>query len=364
MTHLTFALLAGFMVDTNVGGSVYVNSPTLFSDRTEVQGDTVRGINAEATLKLVADVSDDISTSVKVCYGCHGFEMAMAHVDWSVSDAFNVRVGRFTVPFGEFYLRHDAANHRSATKPLPYSMGRMLRRAEFNLAIVPEPYPDNGVELFGAFGEEVELSYSAYVVAGLKGNAAVGDIDFVRSRSQIYADNNRTPATGGRLVLAFSELPGDLWRWFAVGVSGMWGKYDAEDELAYTMGGVDLYTRFGRMNVRGEVLFRRTEVPDTPTAFTQTLVDKAVQREGFYGQIDGPVTDTVEWLVRVDGFRRVGPVPAGLRTLEPDSNILRYTLGFNLLPTTGVKLKMNYELWRFSDFDAENIIHLGLVGTF
>ena len=364
MIHLTFALLAGLAVDTNVAGSVYINSPTLFSDRNEVQGETVRGINAEATLKLIADVSDEISTNIKVCYGCHGFEAAMAYVDWSVVDAFNVRVGRFTVPFGEFYLRHDAANHRSATKPLPYSMGRMLRRGEYNLAVLPEPYPDNGIELFGTVGESVEVSYSAFVVAGLKGNATLGDIDFIRSRSQPYADNNTTPAVGGRLVVAFPELPLDAWRWFAVGFSGMWGNYDADDELAYTMGGIDLYTRFSRFNVRGEVMFRRTEIPDRPELFRQTLVDKAVLREGFYGQVDGPVTDHLEWLVRVDGFRRAGPVSTGQAPLDPDTNILRYTLGANILPTDGVKLKLNYEMWRFSEFDDESIVHAGLVGTF
>ena len=361
----TLTLLAGLAVDTNVAGSVYINSPTLFSDRTEVQGDTVRGINAEATMKLIADVSDEISTNLKVCYGCHGFEAAMAYVDWSLIDAFNVRVGRFTVPFGEFYLRHDAANHRSATKPLPYSMGRMLRRGDFNLAVLPEPYPDNGVELFGSVGESVELSYNAFVVAGQKGNATTGDIDFIRTRSQLYADNNTTPAVGGRLVLAFPDLPAsDVWRWLAVGVSGMWGKYDADDELAYTLAGADFYTRFSQFNVRGEVMFRRTQIPDRPELFRQALIDKVVLREGFYGQVDGPIGEHFEWLVRVDGFRRSGPVPIGLPTLKPDTNILRYTVGANLSPTDGVKLKLNYELWRFSDFKDESIVHLGLVGTF
>ncbi len=364
MTAGVLAILAGFLVDTNVTGSVFINRPTLFSDRDEVQGETMRGINAEATLKLVADVNDQISTSIKICYGCHGFENAMAHVDWSVVDAFNVRVGRFVVPFGEFYLRHDAANHRSATKPLPYSMGRMLRRGDFNLAVLPEPYPDNGVELFGSVGEDVELSYSAYAVAGFKGNATQGDLDFVRSRSQPYADNNRTPAAGGRMVLAFPTLPGDVWRWFAVGVSGMWGYYDPDSELSYLLGGADLYTRFGGVNLRGEVMFRRTEIPDRPDLYKQTLIDKAVQREGFYVQLDGPITDWAEWLVRYDGFRRAGPVPTGSTLPDTDSHIVRYTAGVNFQPLRGVKLKLDYEWWDFEDFEDESIIHAGLVGTF
>lgn len=362
-------LIAGLLGDVNVAGSVYLHHPSLFegegTDTDAALGGTLRGINAEAAFKVVADVSDNVSASAKVCYGCHDFTADMAYVDYFVDERFNVRFGRFPVPFGEFYLRHDAANHRSATKPLPYEMGRMLYRGAFNLAVLPEPYPDNGVELFGTFrGDQVEVSYNAYAVAGLKGSAAAGDLDFVESRQIFYADNNRTPTIGGRLTFALPRLPVQAIRWFAVGFSGMWGYYDDEDELDYLLAGVDLYTRVGQLNIRGEAMFRRTAIPDAPERYQQRLRDLYVQREGFYLQLDGPLTDVVEWLARVDGFRRSGPLLIGSPLTSTDSGITRGTVGLNLVPTTGVKLKLNYEYWRFTDFPDAHMLHTGLVGTF
>jgi hypothetical protein len=368
VTGLLFAVL--MLADVNFAGSIYVNQPTLVTEaqgqeKRELLGDTTYGMNAEAAFKVVAEVQDHVSASAKVCYGCHGFMADMAYFDWTIADQFNVRAGRFPVPFGEFYLRHDPANHRSATKPLPYEMGRMLRRNQFNLAVLPEPYPDNGVELFGTFrGETAELSYSAYAVSGLKGDAATGDLDFIRSRSEYVADNNRSPTAGGRLTLAFPNLPVAAWRWFALGLSGMWGHYDDDDELTYLLGGLDLYTRVQKINLRGEVMFRRTEIPNAQASYRNTLQDLYVQRDGFYVEVDGPLADHFEWLARFDGFRRSGALPVASTLESTDSRIYRYTGGFNILPTTGIKLKLSYEYWHFSDFPAAQIVHTGLVGTF
>jgi len=244
-------------------------------------------------------------------------------------------------------------------------MGRMLRRAEFNLAILPEPYPDNGVEIFGTLGgESAEVAYSAYAVSGLKGNAADADVDFVRSRREYFVDNNSSPAVGGRVAIAFPNLPIDGWRLLSIGASGMYGFYDDDSELSYLLGGVDLYTRFGSLNVRGEALFRRTAIPDETDRFQQRLRSLWVQREGFYVQLDGPVFKGVEWLARYDGFRRAGPLLIGSPLRSTDSAITRGTFGLNLIATKGVKLKINYEVWMFDDFPEEHLLHSGLIGTF
>jgi len=54
-------------------------------------------------------------------------------------------------------LRHDPANHCLSDKPLAYDMGRMLRLRDWNLGVLPSPFPDNGVEASGRhwFGSSV-----------------------------------------------------------------------------------------------------------------------------------------------------------------------------------------------------------------
>ncbi|MFN3200694.1 MAG: porin [Bradymonadia bacterium] len=367
MNVTLLGLAVALLGDLNVAGSVYLNQPTLFRGGEEVEtvtGQTARGLNAETSLKLIADVDDHVTVQAKMCYGCHGLITDMAYVDYTIDEALVVRAGRFPVPFGGFYLRYDPANHKTASKPLPYEMGRMLRRNQFNLAVVPEPYPDNGIQLTGQLrGDAAQFRYALYAVAGLKGNANVGDLDFIQSRNEYFADNNRTPTVGARATLAFFKVW--MFRVLEVGLSGLWGHYDEDGELYYGMAGVDLYARIGKVGIRAEVLGRRTEIPNEPTRFRQQLVDLWVQREAFYLAFEGPIIGrTLEWVLRWDGFRRSGPVPIALDLPDEESSILRYTGGIVYSPTRSIGFKINYELWDFDDFDDEHLLHTGVVGTF
>lgn len=367
MNGTLLALVTLLGADLNAAGSVYLNTPVLFGEDDSALSSTMKGPNAEASLKVVADVDDHLTVHTKVCFGCHGFMSDMAYADYTVVDEFAIRFGRFPVPFGEFYLRYDPANHRSASKPLPYEMGRMLRRDEFNLGIVPQPYADNGVEVHGIVaGETVEFSYHAYVVAGLKGDASTADLDFVASRTEFFADNNRTPAVGGRAAVAFPNLGGGF-RWLQLGASGMYGYYDTEDELFYSMLGVDLYARINDLNIRGEVMVRRTAIPDRPERYRRELIDLWVDRHGWYVQLDAPIGKVVEWLVRYDGLRRVGPIDRDREAttgLSDDSVVHRGTAGLGFRVSRAFSIKANYEFWHFEDFGREHLSHLGMVATF
>ncbi|MBK7400953.1 MAG: hypothetical protein IPJ34_33040 [Myxococcales bacterium] len=163
------------------------------------------GFTTELALKVAVDVTDKVSANVKVCYGCHGFEVPMAHLDYRVADELNFRVGRFSPSLGAFNLRHDPANHRLSSKPLIYDMGRMLRKNEWNMGVLPSPFPDNGVEVSGThwFGESVQLDYALYAVSGFKAASDATDLDFQLNRQPYYTDNNSRPTVGGRLALTF-----------------------------------------------------------------------------------------------------------------------------------------------------------------
>jgi hypothetical protein len=329
---------------------------------------TLDGATIELSLKLSVDLSPSASASVKVCFSCHGFEAGMAYIDLRASDELHLRVGRMTPTFGAFPLRHDPANHRTSDKPLPYDMGRMLRRDDWNEGILPAPWVDNGIELGGTrFFEHGQIDYAAYLMGGPRGAADAADFDFTQSRSgeQYYVDNNSRPIFGGRLGGSVEMLGrGTL----SVGGSVMAGTYDPEADLRFFIGGLDATLDLRKVIVRGEYLLRRTEmfVGPTPTARFkfgpgEDGFDDYFVKDGFYLEAEVPLS-RVELVARWDGLRRSGNVLAS-SLLSADSSLLRYTAGA-AVRFGAIRVKGSIELYEFSDFDREVAIHLGLATPF
>lgn len=328
------------------------------------------GFTTELSIKLAVDFTEHLSANIKVCYGCHGFETDMAYVDLRVAEELNFRVGRMNPSFGDFPLRHDPANHRANSKPLPYDMGRMLRRTEWNMSVLPSPYVDNGLEVNGVhwFNDDFQVAYAAYVVSGFKGTSDGFDVDFIQSRSGslYYVDNNSEPAVGGRIAATanFSDqISGTL------GVSATYGHYDPRNLLEYWIGGADLFLRFGDLDFRGEYLVRRTEfaIGSEPEARFRYRFGDASRaffvKEGFYVEAEYPLLAELEVFGRFDGLRRVGNV-AATSPLRSESMILRYTAGVNVVIYQGLRLKLSGEIWDFSDFADEVAVHTGVVANF
>ena len=250
-------------IERNFAGSAqldYLAVPSTIRAR----GLTFDGFTTELAVKLAVDFTDHFSANVKICYGCHGFETNMAYVDLRVADQLNFRVGRIVPSFGDFPLRHDPANHRANSKPLPYDMGRMLRRTELNMSIMPAPYVDNGVEVNGTqwFGDDAQLDYAIWGVSGFKGGADALDFDFAQSRSGslYYVDNNSEPAVGGRV--AFTTNFTDYLN-ATVGVSGNYGHYDPNAELSYLILGADLFFGMFEAGLHGPLAFHTGKIEKT-----------------------------------------------------------------------------------------------------
>ncbi len=369
---LALALQAGlhaapaeaFDIERNFAGSAQLDYLAVPTDA-GARGLTFDGFTTELSLKLAVDFGENVSASVKVCYGCHGFETDMAQVDVRVADELAVRIGRMNPSFGDFPLRHDPANHRASSKPLPYDMGRMLRLREWNMSILPSPYVDNGLEVYGThwFGDDVQLDYAAWIVSGLKGSDGGTDLDFVLSRSGAlyYVDNNSEPAVGGRVAWTFN-LGDDFAA--TLGASGAAGHYDPSRQLGYVILGADLYLRISELVVRAEYLARRTDMGPGAERFT-TVVEGApfFVKDGFYVEGELPLGERWELLARFDGLRRRGPVPrsAALRT---ESAVLRTTLGGTFAVIQAARIKASVELWDFSDFADEVAFHVGVVANF
>lgn len=355
-------------IERNFAGSAqldYLAVPSTIRAR----GLTFDGFTTELAVKLAVDFTDHFSANVKICYGCHGFETNMAYVDLRVADQLNFRVGRIVPSFGDFPLRHDPANHRANSKPLPYDMGRMLRRTELNMSIMPAPYVDNGVEVNGTqwFGDDAQLDYAVWGVSGFKGGADALDFDFVQSRSGslYYVDNNSEPAVGGRL--AFTTNFTDYLN-ATFGVSGNYGHYDPNAELSYLILGADLFVRIDALVLRAEYLLRRTEYsvgsePEERFRYAFDPTKNFFIKDGFYVEAEYPLAPWFEVFGRFDGMRRTGNVTVN-SPLRKESAVLRQTLGVNLVIERGLRLKISGEYWDFSDFDDELAIHTGVTANF
>jgi hypothetical protein len=325
---------------------------------------------AEVSLKVTQDFGDRMSASIKLCVACHGVETGMAYFDLRVADELSFRVGRFTPQFGAFPIRHDPANHRTSDKPLPYDMGRMLRLTDWNMSILPSPWVDNGVEVSGShfFSEALQLDYAAYAIGGPRAANEAADFDYKLSRSGelYYVDNNSRPSGGARLALNVIRAKTTV----TAGLSAMGGTYDPENKLSYAIVGADLAVQIARIFIRAEYLVRRTEMAlgDDPSVRFKYgpgkngKYDPYFLKQGFYAELEVPLSDRVDGIVRWDGLRRQGNV---LRTseLRSDSALLRYTLGASIRLSGATRLKLSGEAYDFSDFQDEIAIHVAIAGA-
>jgi hypothetical protein len=357
-------------IQRNFVGSVqldYLSIPTEL-----VAGDVaLDGATAELSLKVGVDFTENISSNVKVCFACHGFEVGAAYFDLRVADELNFRVGRFTPSFGDFPVRHDPANHRTNDKPLPYDMGRMLRIRDWNMSILPAPWVDNGLEINGAhfFGELSQIDYAIYAVGGPRAAADAVDFDFIQSRTPAlyYIDNNSLPTVGGRLSVTLGFTTSAH---LSLGGSGMVGTYDPDNELHFWLVGADVALRTERFILRAEYLLRRTQMSlglDPASRFrygpgADGEYDPYFLKDGFYTELEIPLGD-VDLVARWDGLRRFGNslVTSELRS---ESIMLRYTGALSYRLRAATRLKLSGEYYDSSDFDDEVALHVGIASPF
>ncbi|HYQ02807.1 MAG TPA: hypothetical protein VER96_29250 [Polyangiaceae bacterium] len=346
---------------------------------------TFQGFTLEAALKVAVDISEHLSANVKVCYGCHGFEADMAYFDYRAVDEFNLRVGRFSPSFGAFNLRHDPANHMLSDKPLPYDMGRMLRKGDWNNGVLPSPFPTNGVELNGThwIGAVAQFDYALYGVTGFKndGDSNPTDLNFQESHLPYYVHNAPRPAGGARLALT---LKGSSNVDLTLGASGMFGLYGSNSDLNYVIAGSDFTLRVQRTAFRLEYLLRRQQFDTTnPDIFKYAIAANDgdfFTKHGAYAEIEQPLTTELDFTGRVDGMLRrgnVSNVPVGSGNAAPtqqspmshQSYVLRETLGLAYAFERNFRLKGSGEVWQFSYPDSLGHqlalgFHLGAVGSF
>lgn len=335
-----------------------------FQDKT-VAAHSPQSVAPSASIKLQKDVNDDLVFSAKACISCHGIEVDHVVLDWQPKPWFNLQFGRIAVPFGDFSNRVDFTSYKTSSPPLIYDMGRMAygTRSAMNLGVMPLPYVDTGVLLYGVrwLGERIQLWYGVYGVAGLRGS---NDIDWLAMRSIPYNDNNRVPAGGARVTMSYSPDPGAFFGDASIGGSYTTGRYDKDGKLGYQAYSADATLRFGKLVLRGEWAGRRTDLDPTAT-YPFALVDKWFLKEGFYGEAEAPLGNYLSAVYRYEEMRRSGtPLPGSVAELSKDSKFLRHTGGFVITPASALFVKLSWEFWKTSDFGDFHTFHAGIGGTF
>ena len=156
-----------------------------------------------------------------------------------------------------------------------------------------------------------------------------------------------------------------------LGVSGMYGTYDPDNELDVLLIGADLSFRLDDFSLRAEYLLRRTRMGlgnDPASRFyygpgADGTYDPYFLKDGWYLEAEYTIAEDWTLVGRFDGMRRLGNVPIG-GSLRKKSVVLRYTAGAAWRAHQHIYVKLSAELYDFSDFDDEAAIHMGLVGTF
>jgi hypothetical protein len=248
-------------------------------------------------------------------------EQAWAGLLWS--DAFQVKLGLFLVPFGRY---------NSASRPFETS----LVQAPLPVAAV---FPASWRELGAmAEGKSGFLRYSAWIGNGLSEQQDLAS-------GQQFRDNNKNKAWGGRLGLALSDS-------LEVGGSYYTGKVAASDERRLTMKGADATWTNGGLKLAAEY-FRSDIANPEPTA--------AGKAEGWFvlGSYDlRGVSAVVSYqkLAYEDGFHGpgfTGPSGPGLG-ISDDRRV--WTIGLTAPLSPGFILKAEYDFNREPRLELKNDI--------
>jgi hypothetical protein len=351
---------------TIFSGSVYVDQWGFLEAKKPPAKNAPGSFAPMTTLKVGADVNDNLSVSAKACIGCHGIDMEHVALDYQPRPWLNLQAGRILVPFGDFSNRADPSSYRTGSQPLIYDMGRMAfgARTAMNLGVIPMPYVDTGVLVYGVkwLGSRIQAWYGGYSVSGLRG---ANDIDWMAMRSAPYNDNNAEPAYGGRVTLSYSSDAGDFIGDASVGGSYMAGKYDRDAKLGYEAWAGDATFRLSKLVLRGEYAHRKTDLDPSASGYPYGLLDPFFTKDGFYAEAEHPLGKYLNVVYRYEEMKRTGsPLPGAPSELTANSRFTRYTGGIVLTPAQNVFVKASWEYWDTSDFGRFNTYHAGIGGAF
>ena len=277
------------------------------------------------------ELSDDGETEVNLEY---------AQADIFLNRYATFVGGKWLLPFGEFIQQlHPAWINKLVTFPLPFredEEGGLL------------PFSDVGAQVRGGarlFGREgTNLDYTLFISNGPRFESADVGARFETNN----VDPNRGKGFGARLALLHAPATGRFGN-LKVGASTYDGKWDEDDDLWFTSWGIDAVYRLDELELRGEYLQTRREMPSGITRD---------RREGWYVQgayklarLRLPHVSRMELVARYSGLnQRAVTEDAAEEGLVPHPRQVAVGLDYWLTPSVVGKLEYDRELPR----DAAN----------
>lgn len=272
-----------------------------------------------------------------------------AYVDFLFSDLFNVRAGRVLTPIGIINQKHEPTLFNGVERP------------SFASSIIPTTWSSDGIGIFGSLSPE--LSYEAYVVAGLDGSG-FDALKGIRGGRIKERPSLNEPAFTGRLdyypfLSAFENTNQSL----RLGVSGYFGGLDNGDqgsnpgidgEIAVTSG--DFEYSVDRFDFRGVVANINIDGARQIGNGTAEEIFGWYLEGGYHFWPDEWKTgklaqsDAVVFL-RYDDFDTQHKMPSGIAR-NPAGDRREWTVGVNFYPTANLVLKADYQMR--SDASGDN----------
>jgi len=141
-----------------------------------------------------------------------------AHIDFLLTDNFNIRAGRILTPLGIINKKHEPPTFNGVERP------------SFSANIIPTTWSSDGVGIFGSLNPS--LTYEAYVVGGLDGSRFNATSGIRKGRIKERPSLNEPALTGRIDYYPFLATQSGSDQSLRLGASGYFGGLDNGDEGA------------------------------------------------------------------------------------------------------------------------------------
>ena len=280
------------------------------------------------------------------------------YIDFLLTDAANIRVGRFLTPLGIINQKHEPTSFNGVERPF------------FSKYIIPTTWSADGLGLYGNLSEH--LKYQAYLVAGLDGSK-FSATDGIRSGRMKERPGVADPALTGRIdwfPLATSEvtarqvLRAGLSVWYGGIYNGNKGKNPGVGDRLLILS-ADFEYSVSVFDFRGVVAWQQIDGAEE--------IGNNVAEEifGWYLEAAAHIlpeslardTDLV-FFVRYERFDTQWRMPRGVDA-DPRGNRHAVTTGFTWFILPNLVAKIDYQ---FVDDDSDeglpDLLNLGLGWAF